>query len=94
MQKSQIKQKTIEKQLGSAKLIRKFLDFINAQENSYYIIKDAGIYSLFEEAVPKLDKAYPKGGPSLEDAIEKFLVLSFANSIRDKHTCICWKRLF
>ena len=38
---SQIKQKTIEKQLGSAKLIRKFLDFINAQENSYYIIKDA-----------------------------------------------------
>ena len=74
---SQIKQKTIEKQLGSAKLIRKFLDFINAQENSYYIIKDAGIYSLFEEAVPKLDKAYPKGGPSLEDAIEKFLVLSF-----------------
>ena len=71
------KTKTIEKQLGSAKLIRKFLDFINAQENSYYIIKDAGIYSLFEEAVPKLDKAYPKGGPSLEDAIEKFLVLSF-----------------
>ena len=64
--------KTIEKQLGSAKLIRKFLDFINAQENSYYIIKAAGIYSLFEEAVPKLDKAYPKGGPSLEDAIEKF----------------------
>ena len=39
MQMSQIKQKTIEKQLGSAKLIRKFLDFINAQENSYYIIK-------------------------------------------------------
>lgn len=72
MQKSQIKKKTIEKQLGSAKLIRKFLDFINAQENSYYIIKDAGIYSLFEEAVPKFNKAYPKGGPSLEDAIEKF----------------------
>ncbi|PNY97161.1 hypothetical protein [Mammaliicoccus sciuri] len=64
--------KTIEKQLGSAKLIRKFLDFINAQENSYYIVKDTGIYSLFEEAVPKLKKAYPKGGPSLEDAIEKF----------------------
>ncbi|MSS97526.1 hypothetical protein GGC08_03380 [Staphylococcus aureus] len=64
--------KTIEKQLGSTKLIRKFLDFINAQENSYYIIKDAGIYSLFEEAVPKFNKAYPKGGPSLEDAIEKF----------------------
>lgn len=66
------RKKTIEKQLGSAKLIRKFLDFINAQENSYYIVKDTGIYSLFEEAVPKLKKAYPKGGPSLEDAIEKF----------------------
>ncbi|MFQ3878800.1 hypothetical protein AABD35_11345 [Staphylococcus xylosus] len=66
------KKPTIEKQLDSAKLIRKFLDFINAQKNSYYIIKDAGIYSLFEEAVPKLNKAYPKGGPSLEDAIEKF----------------------
>ena len=71
------KTKTIEKQLGSAKLIRKFLDFINAQENSYYIIKDAGIYSLFEEAVPKLNKAYPKGGPSLEDAIENFSALSY-----------------
>ena len=41
---SQIK-KTIEKQLGSAKLIRKFY-FINAQENSYYIIKMAFIHYL------------------------------------------------
>ncbi|MCD8887255.1 hypothetical protein K2V50_08085 [Staphylococcus epidermidis] len=64
--------KMIEKQLGSAKLIRSFLDFINAPENSYYIIKDTGIYSLFEEAVPKLNKAFPSGGPPLEDAIEKF----------------------
>ena len=44
--------------------------------------------------VPKLDKAYPKGGPSLEDAIEKFLVLSLQIQSGTSTRAYLWKRLF
>lgn len=66
--------KLIQKQLGAALLIRKFLEFINAEPNAYYIIKDTGVYSLFEESSSNLNKSFPKGGPSLEKAIEKLFV--------------------
>lgn len=67
------RKKTIKAKIDSVRLMQRFLEFINADETSFYIIRDLKIYSLFEEAAKKFNKFYPYEGPSKEKAIDNFL---------------------
>lgn len=64
---------TIEAKLYSVELMKKFLEFINADTNSFYIIRDLKIYSLFEEGAKKLNKEFPYDGAEKAEAVDSFI---------------------
>ena len=62
------KTKDISNQIEAIKVVRDFLDFINADKDNYQLIKDAKIFAAVVDTTDKLTKKYPKDGPEFEIA--------------------------
>ncbi|PFO84487.1 hypothetical protein COE42_29250 [Bacillus cereus] len=72
-----IKQKEIKNRTTTVMLMREFLEFINAKENAYHIIKDTKLYNPLYELAKKLNTQFPKKGPAYEQSkITSFALLT------------------
>lgn len=72
-----INQREIKNRIASVVLMREFLEFINAKENAYHIIKDTKLYNPLYELAKKLDRQFPKKGPAYEQSkITAFALLT------------------
>lgn len=72
-----IKPKEIKNRNTTVMLMREFLEFINAKENAYHIIKDTKLYNPLYELAKKLNTQFPKKGPAYEQSkITSFALLT------------------
>lgn len=72
-----IKHKEIKDRIATVELMSEFLDFINANKNAYYIIKDTKLYNPLYEIAKKLKSQFPKKGPMYEQSkISSFALLT------------------
>lgn len=73
---SNIKINDLDKRIAAVEIMQSFLNFINAKEYDYHIIKDAKLYNPLEELAKKLNKLYPNRGVDYEISKEaSFVVL-------------------
>lgn len=72
-----IRHKEVKDRISTVVLMSEFLQFINANENAYHIIKDTKLYNPLYELAKKLDSQYPKKGPAYEQSkITSFALLT------------------
>lgn len=58
-------------------IMREYLQFINAEQNAYHIIKDIKLYTPLYELAKKLNKQFPRKGPNYEQSkITAFALLT------------------
>lgn len=69
------KVKEIEDRIATVELIHDFLDFINAPQDAYFIVKDANLYNPLYELAKKFAKLFPDNGPKYEQTKETAFTL-------------------
>ncbi len=74
---SGMKKKEIQERINVVELMQDFLETINAKPNSYYLIKDLGLYAALAEVSKKLNQQFEKGEPKFEQTkVVSFAMLS------------------
>lgn len=86
---SAMTKKDIANRIAAVELIHEFLDFINADQNAYHIIKDANLYNPLYESAKRFKKYYPIATPQYERTKEAlfatfgYMILSGGDTVRE-----------
>lgn len=86
---SAMSKKDIANRIAAVELIHEFLDFINAAQNAYHIIKDANLYNPLYESAKRFKKYYPVATPQYERTKEAlfatfgYMILSGGDTVRE-----------
>jgi hypothetical protein len=70
-----MKLKDVEDRISTIELIHDFLQFINAKEDSYFIVKDTKLYNPLYELARSFAKNFPNKGPRYEQTKASAFVL-------------------